>query len=417
MPDEACLGTVSRRAVLCGPRRAAASLLVGLALAVASSMAGCGGGGDAGSDAVARRDSAGVTVVESRAPAWSEGRRWTVADTPAVEIGSGVGSDEDPMQQLSGVSGVVVLDDGRFVVANGGDNSLRYYSSDGRNLRSAAGEGEGPGEIAGSRPGGLVLLAPDTLATVDQGEGTVELYSTAGEHVGRIRLDPTGDPVRPLRLYGIGGRLGDGSLLLLPNAFPANMRPEPTTYWDAVPNLVYGMDGTLRDTLARPSGMEMYATQKVAGNLPFGLTTSADVAGGRLYKGRGEDFAVRVYGRQGLERIIRRSPFDRQQIADSLRSQAPAGPRSDMPIPERRPAYSGIAVGPDGHLWVEHHLRYREPGPATWSVFDPEGRWLGDVRVPVNLNEVTVTADGLAGVWRNPVGVERVRLYPIERRR
>lgn len=416
MDDEVRLETASCQLVLRRVRLATAHLLLGLALAAASSMAGCGGGGDAGSEAMVRRDSAGVTVVESRAPAWSGGRRWVVADTPAVEIGSGVGSGEDPMQQLSGVSGLVVLDDGRFVVANGGDNSLRYYSSDGTYLRSVAGEGDGPGEIAGSRPGGLVLLAPDTLATVDQGEGTVELYSTAGEHVGRIRLDPTGDPVRPLRLYGIGGRLGDGSLLLLPNAFPANMRPEPTTYWDAVPNLVYGMDGTLRDTLARPSGMEMYATQKVAGNLPFGLTTSADVAVGRLYKGRGEDFSVRVYGRRGLERIIRRSPFDRQRIADSLRSQAP-GPRSDMPIPERRPAYSGVAVGPDGHLWVEHHLRYRETGPATWSVFDPEGRWLGDVRVPVNLNEVTVTAVGLAGVWRDPVGVERVRLYPIERGR
>lgn len=416
MADQVPLETASRRVVLRGPRRAAASLLVGLALAVASSMAGCGGGGDGGSDPTARRDSAGVTVVESRAPAWSDGRKWTVADTPAVEIGSGVGSGEDPMQQLSGVSGLVVLADGRFVAANGGDNSLRYYSSDGRYLRSAAGEGEGPGEIAGSRPGGLVLLAPDTLATVDQGEGTVELYSTAGEHVGRIRLDPTGDPVRPLRLYGLGGRLGDGSLLLLPNAFPANMRPEPTTYWDAVPNLVYGMDGTLRDTLARPSGMEMYATQKVAGNLPFGSTTSADVADGRLYKGRGEDFSVRVYGRGGLERIVRRSPFDRRRIDDSLRSRAP-GPRTDMPIPERRPAYSGIAVGPDGHLWVEHHLRYRESGPATWSVFDPEGRWLGDVRVPVNLDNVTVTADGLAGVWRDPADVERVRLYPVERGR
>lgn len=86
-----------------------------------------------------------------------------------------------------------------------------------------------------------------------------------------------------------------------------------------------------------------------------------------------------------------------------------------MPIPERRPAYSEIAVGPDGHVWVEHHRRYRERGPTSWSVFDPDGRWLGDVRVPVHLNEVVVSRHGIAGVARDRVGVERVQLYRVDR--
>jgi len=50
------------------------------------------------------------------------------------------------------------------------------------------------------------------------------------------------------------------------------------------------------------------------------------------------------------------------------------------------------SISHTGHVWVERtdpaHLRRPMPlsvddAPASWDVFDPSGRWLGNVIVPV----------------------------------
>jgi hypothetical protein len=75
------------------------------------------------------RDSAGVDVVDSRRPAWRAGEGWRLAGTPMIRIGMQAGLDA---YLLHSVRGAARLDDGRIVVANGGDKSLRFYGSDGR---------------------------------------------------------------------------------------------------------------------------------------------------------------------------------------------------------------------------------------------------------------------------------------------
>ena len=61
-----------------------------------------------------RVDSAGVEIISSVRPLWDDADAWSVSPQPRVEIGAMAG--EEPYL-LSGVTGLVVLEDDRVAVA------------------------------------------------------------------------------------------------------------------------------------------------------------------------------------------------------------------------------------------------------------------------------------------------------------
>jgi hypothetical protein len=46
-------------------------------------------------------------------------------------------------------------------------------------------------------------------------------------------------------------------------------------------------------------------------------------------------------------------------------------------------------------------------------VFDPDGRWLGDLDLPRGLRVDEIGADYIAGVERDTLGVEYVKVYRV----
>ena len=54
-----------------------------------------------------------------------------------------------------------------------------------------------------------------------------------------------------------------------------------------------------------------------------------------------------------------------------------------------------------------------ELGERRWSVFDPEGRWLGEVSVPEELQLWWVNNEEGVGVWTDELDVPTVRVYPL----
>src|SRR5688572_630512 len=88
-------------------------------------LTACGAGERTASLATAR-DSAGITIVESTAPAWTEATSWRVAAAPSFDIG---GSERDTLQQFSAVRGVHRLPGGTVAVVDAGSSSIRFYES------------------------------------------------------------------------------------------------------------------------------------------------------------------------------------------------------------------------------------------------------------------------------------------------
>ena len=77
-----------------------------------------------------------------------------------------------------------------------------------------------------------------------------------------------------------------------------------------------------------------------------------------------------------------------------------------------RPLVAGLLVDTEGNLWVADRL---DPDGSKWSVFDPGGRWLGTLEVP--LAQVTWLGEDLViGVNHDPdTGVETVEAYRLTR--
>jgi hypothetical protein len=87
----------------------------------------------------------------------------------------------------------------------------------------------------------------------------------------------------------------------------------------------------------------------------------------------------------------------------------------EMPFPATMPAYSGFAIDAEGNLWVNE---YRRPGDdqPRWSVFDAEGRWLGQLALPPRFTVYEIGSDYVLGRRTDDLDVERVELYELTKR-
>jgi hypothetical protein len=145
---------------------------------------------------------------------------------------------------------------------------------------------------------------------------------------------------------------------------------------------------------------------------------------GRVYVSRGDVYEIVVLSSSGdslrvIERPLARRPVraedrakavaDLEEIFTSYGVRPPPSPR----IPDLFPVIRDLRVDPVGHLWVLHEP---EPDAAelTWSVHDPEGRYLGDVSTP-NMTVSQIGVDFLAGGGFSVLGEPVAVVVPLER--
>ena len=86
----------------------------------------------------------------------------------------------------------------------------------------------------------------------------------------------------------------------------------------------------------------------------------------------------------------------------------------EVPFPEQMPAYQSLKDDVIGNLWVEQYRAPWEDQPDWW-VFDPEGRWLGELSVPKDFRIDQIGADYLLGVRRDENRVEYVTMFELRR--
>ncbi|MFC1661295.1 hypothetical protein ACFL3S_07585, partial [Gemmatimonadota bacterium] len=175
--------------------------------------------------------------------------------------------------------------------------------------------------------------------------------------------------------------------------------------------------------------------------LPFSGSTRFGVSADRVHVGFPDRSEIRVFGSNGaLERIVRRvfhpirvTDADMEWLLErrlgevdgaenqSLVRQAFRGLRHA----EEMPAF-GVPVwtsgrekgGPDmiadaeGNLWV---FDYYRPGEYRnrFSVFSPEGVWMGSVDVPEGLQPSQIGADFLIGTLTDEMGFVHVRQHRL----
>ena len=208
-------------------------------------LGGCDPSSDDGSRAcVEVRDSAGIEIVTSTAPAWSAAERWTLSAEPLFVLHGSNGTAAD---QLLDPSSIDVDSQGRVLVADGfmaGWHAVLVHDSLGRFLFRAGGPGRGPGEFRSS--GGRRAYRGDSIAAYDMVDQKLSIFEPGGRFVRQVRLPPLVPMQRPPGTYGsvpgVEAVYGDGSFLASPGG-TLDISGGPGPAWYTHPLIRLAPDG------------------------------------------------------------------------------------------------------------------------------------------------------------------------------
>ncbi len=375
-------------------------------------------------------DSAGIEIVENHAPKWPATELWTIDPEPEIVVA-------DDSARLDWTAGIARLPDGRVAALSFSNKQLFILEPSGELSRAIGRPGEGPGEF--TIPELMQYLPPDTLVVWERFMTSIDYFDTAGtllreRPVDYSRLTEHGATYEnPLRLP-----LPDGSFLIGVRNRAAGQPQEDCSHLDtkvsfagqaeiAVPGeQLLRIDNAYA---AQPFGCSRPGSRMAAGGDPLAVYIS----------NKGDEVHQRSLGGT-LVRIIRRTTVpppvtDKAWTAElearERSMEALSGPRrmGGDGEPRRRttyPAIQGLLVDTEGYLWVKEWSESELGVADQWSVFNPEGRWLGVLALPpkpepTDLDMCTmftpcwVGKDFFLMVRRDELGRERVEGYRIRR--
>ncbi len=359
-----------------------------------------------------RVDSAGIEIVESASPWWRDGEEWRVASEPDLVLGSLEGAGGTDFVR---VRDILVLPDGGLLVADDGTDELRSFAPDGTNPRLWARFGDGPGEVQSPRM--LRRLAGDSIALFDWGSARVSIFSPELDFVREI---PIRTRIPGITMPHVKAITPSGEVLL--------MGAKPPWVEDAVPNygqpqhvLIQDDDGVFDVEILRTPGKGFY-------DVHYGTL------GERFLVVEGGAMTIREFALDGtptrrMSHAHRPSPIPPEFFEEPVDPRGSSKPttlvgadgstittrprrRDPSRYPETLPAADRLKVDGADHVWVRHG-RWPLEGAATWSVFRPDGQWLGEVETPDGVEVHHIARHHLVGTMHDELGVLYVVRYPI----
>lgn len=355
------------------------------------------------------RDSAGVEIIRSRGPA----PVWAVDEEPVLELGS---AEQPGLTLFYRVRDVELLPGASLVVANQGSEELLLFAPDGTLRGRVGGKGHGPREFDGLA---MVEVRGDSLLTWDGGNQRLSVRRLDGTLARTFQLEWRDGILFPVDLH-------DDRLLTVTARSMVQLRGSGLVIDTALVSL-HDMEGDLVDSLARvPHNARVVmraGERQTTVGAPYVVGASLVAHDGGFCHTFGPDPEIRCRDRDALRRVIRvdvpvrpvaAADVDlwwRESLATTSerRRSALLRVRDVMPFPAAFPAFSQLLRDDEGRLWAR---RFTAPGDADdeWLVFD-DGRWVARLRTPAAYRVMDVRSDRLAGVWRDTLGVEYVRVY------
>jgi hypothetical protein len=404
------------------PRRSPALTRPRAAWLAAALAAACAGG-DAADRGVVVEDSAGVAIVANTRPARG-GAVWRVAAEPLLDLG---GDESTAPAIFERVAGILLLPDGGLVAGDEGAGEIRAFDPAGRLRWRTGRRGDGPGEFR--LIAALGVGPADSIWVFDFGNRRFTILDTTGLPARTLDLGPA------VSAPAAVGRLPDGSFLLREMWGTGRDEGRGRTGMQRDPAAIVRLagDGARLDTLAVYPGREVFLSVEdgrgVMNTPRFARNTAVALAGDRILAGDQAVFAIDMLSPTGAKQRSARIEgrdltLDREVIARAADALLEPLPRSEqgarrrmleaLPQPPTRPAFGRIVVSGTGEIWIsEHAPPPLEPG--RWYVLDADGRWLGDVTLPERFRLEAVGPDRVAGVWRDDIDVEHIRVHALRR--
>jgi len=364
-------------------------------------------------------DSSGVRLGQNRDAGGNGGRPWRLDSTPLLSIGSEEGPEA---YRFDGISGVARLPGGRLAVADR-SQTIRFFDSTGKLLKTTGREGDGPGEFRHISL--LASFGTDSLLAWDFPQRRATILADSGA------LIRTTEAPSATGFFFPAGAFADGAMVGLASP-PVDMkavRPGPLTSEDLFLRLDWRTGDV--DTLARATigGSYVRPDEATIVSIPFAAEPVAAVAGSALYLCLGATYEIRKISEGGaLQEIIRLDraprPLTKETIAANIEQMTASGDArrqeqirrrySDLPYPEALPACGSMIVDSEGNIWLGHYA-IADGDPVAWTVFDPQGHVIGDMATPAAFEVLGIDSASMVGVASDSLGVERVQVLRLRK--
>ena len=302
---------------------------------------------------------------------------------------------------------------------NNGSYELRFYDRTGSHIHNVGGEGGGPGNFYFPRD--LFSLGTDSLFVWDPRQKRITVFDPSGEYIRDFTFPG------PENRHSPGGMFSNG--MIVAHEFPlatgrvtTGLKRSQIRFATFSSTGQFNRDLGLFDDIDEVTGATddgvIFGVKAIWGR--FSVRT---VSHNSFFIGTNDSYVINQYNKFGEHiRSIRRpveipvSDAVFQSEVDRLTS--PNAPdflsvaRRQMRKPEIFPSYSEFHPDPDGNLWVLNYSPRSMPS-CIWTVFDREGRMLGDVEMPEGLRVFEIGLDYVLGSWKNEDGVEFVQLHSL----
>ena len=363
-----------------------------------------------------------------------------------LSIGVADGAEE---YIFGNIADVALGRDGSLYVFDGQVPIVRHYDASGRFLRNIGRAGSGPGEYRSAS--GIATTPDGRLLVWDTGNWRINVYSATGDVLTQWTT--------PSGMSG-GGTAQFSRAIFVDTAgvvttrkmvFDRNPDNRPTIW------VRFRPDGTPADTLREPPAPELGRLSaradrvSTAAPVPFAPIRFVALSPfGYLVAGYPSRYAFEIHqpGRAvvSVRREVKPEPVSRAEraegrknIEERMRQTDPNWSWNGPDIPDTKPLYHGLTVGLDGRIWVSltrgadpklglsstsgvgsgvprapRPAADREPGkPTLYDVFEPDGRYVGQVQVPANTTAMVRKGDKVWAVAFGDDDVPRLKRYRI----
>lgn len=365
-----------------------------------------------------------------------------------VSIGVSDGAEE---YMLGEVADIALGRDGSVYVLDRQVPGVRHYDASGRFLRTIGRSGSGPGEFRAMS--GIATMGDGRLLLWDTGNWRLNVYAANGDFLTQW-VTPSGSSGSSTAgfsravLVDTAGRIVTRKTIV--DARDIMNRP---TVW-----IRYRNDGRVLDTLHAPAARETPPLSATSGRaavrmgVPFAPQRFFSMSPlGYLVAGLPDRYAFEIHqpGRAVLSvrrdvqpATVSRAERSREQrrVEDRMHQTDPTWSWNGPAIPETKPLYEGLEVGLDGRIWVAlvkevsprvgsmrsggvgmpgatppapRSSEADQPRPALYDVFEPDGRYLGQVGVPPKVSSVVRRGDQIWAVAYDADDVPRIKRYRI----
>jgi hypothetical protein len=387
---------------------------------------------------VAERDTLGDTIIVRTVSGSTWGKPARLV--PRITIGVAEG-DENLM--LGNMRAVAVAPDGSIYVSED-TPILKKFGPDGTFIKVFGRLGSGPGEYR-NPDGGLAVLKDGRVVIRDPGNGRLNLFTADGQPAGSWRIRSSFNTSR--RLYA--DTAGNLYTLIL---FDPEARVD-----DWVMGLQqFSPDGTLGDSIRAPAWEYEPAEIKAekegsssVNNVPFTVSDSwAWSPLGYYIGGVTSAYRIEVFRPGSPLRIERNAPpvpvqpeeaaDHRRVVNDNMVMNYPGWVWNGPDVPRIKPPFREVYAGDDGRIWVllsrpgvkdstgERRSgtgsgRYSVPiwsEPVAFDLFEPDGRYLGEVMAPDGFQtwpEPIFRGDTVWAAVEDADGVRYIHRMEIER--